>query len=387
MVKSTKTKTKEGLITTVKVVPKALDKATITSELDRAGQQCINNYFEQISWRYIQSEVSEQLSSNGSATYTGNVLFLKAQSRQFDELTYDKQLEQLTDRFFSIGRPLGWRSLTDDEDEADQAEIIKSVHMPDDIREHMSHIYNLDAQIRIIQDSIRGAIRSGFWKRHHCLLYGQPGCGKTETLLAFEKIIGSTKVVKLDATATTKAGAENLILELKPVPPIIIIEELEKCNPVNLPWLLGILDKRGEIIKTTGRKGYMRKEARCLCLGTVNNVDEFRNIMSGALASRFQHQIYFPRPTYAIMKQILEREIKEIEGGKMEWIEPALRQCIQFEACNDPRRAIAILDGGDRLLTEEYQKDLLAIRLAKKIDDQGVPIMEDGREPAQATNV
>src|SRR5207253_11168735 len=143
------------------------------------------------------------------------------------------------------------------------------------------------------------------WRvRSHCLLWGRPACGKTEILLAIERMLGREAVVKLDATMTSKAGAENLILELDSVPPILLIEELEKCDPANLPWLLGVLDQRGEIVKTVFRNAF-RKETKCLCLATANSLDLLERVHSGALASRFPNKIPCPRPSRAVLEKIL----------------------------------------------------------------------------------
>jgi hypothetical protein len=235
-----------------------------------------------------------------------------------------------------------------------------AVTIPTDWPRFFQHIYDREPQVRLILDTLNAAIASGWHVRNHCLLWGRPACGKTEILLAVERMLGAEAVLKLDATMTSKAGAENLLLELDAVPPVLLIEELEKCDPANLPWLLGVLDQRAEVIKTNARIGSVRKPARCLCLATVNDLDRFRMVLSGALASRFQHQIYCPRPNRTVLQMILLREI-QARSGKEAWIEPALDLCVQ-EGTDDPRRAIALLDGGDRLLTGEYQADWLAIR-------------------------
>jgi MoxR-like ATPase len=232
--------------------------------------------------------------------------------------------------------------------------------IPADWPRFFQHIYDREPQVRLILDTLRAAIASGWHVRNHCLLWGRPACGKTEILLSVEQMLGPDAVLKLDATMTSKAGAENLLLELDAVPPVLLIEELEKCDPANLPWLLGVLDQRGEVIKTNARIGSVRKPACCLCLATVNDLDRFRSVLSGALASRFQHQIYCPRPSRAVLRMILRREI-HARSGKDVWIEPALDLCAQ-EGTDDPRRAIALLDGGDRLLSGEYQADWLAVR-------------------------
>lgn len=239
--------------------------------------------------------------------------------------------------------------------------------IPSDIAPYFAHIFDRDAQARLIYSSIMAAKASQFKVRNHCLLYGKPACGKTETLLAFEKILGAENVLKLDATSTSKAGAENLLLEHDSIPPVIILEEAEKCNPTNLPWLLGIMDDRGEIIKTNARVGNVRKEAKCLILATVNNLHEFEGVMSGALASRFQHKIYFPRPSEAVLLKILQREVKAVNGNEA-WIPPILDYLQNVENNNDPRRAKALLDGRDKWLTGEYLSDLNTIRNAMKAD-------------------
>jgi hypothetical protein len=310
--------------------------------------------------------------------YKAKVIFRKMVLRQRDnaEEVFMKQWVDVLYRMVPYARGLGWEIELGSSSDAIKAQLANiekpqefNIKLPEEIESHFSHIYDRNPQIRIIYNAIQAAYESNFTVRHHCLLYGAPACAKSDTLLAFENMIGAENFVRLDATSTTKAGAENLILSLNPVPPFIIIEEIEKCNLVNLPWLLGVLDQRAEIIKTTARTGgALRKSARCLCFGTVNNLQEFKNMMSGALASRFQHKIYFPRPTREVLRKILEREVERIQGKK-EWIDPALDYCINVEKTNDPRRVISVLDGKDRLLTGEYQKDLQAIRQAMEQDE------------------
>lgn len=243
------------------------------------------------------------------------------------------------------------------------------ITLPSEIEPHFRHIYDRAAQIRIVYASIQNAVRTQFNKRSHCVLYGPPACGKTSILNAFRDMLGDENFVTLDATSTTKAGAENKLLDYDKVPPFIILEEIEKCNPGNLPWLLGVMDQRAEINKVNARTGTRRREAKCLCLATVNNIREFKTIMSGALASRFQHKVFCPRPSPQILRQILKREIAEI-GGDERWIEPALEYAVKEEKTSDPRRVISLLDGGDRLLTGEYQDDLRSIRLSMEGENQ-----------------
>src|SRR5712671_2533723 len=54
------------------------------------------------------------------------------------------------------------------------------VHIPPTWREVFSHLYERDAQIEIIHDAIEVAIESDWKHRFHVLLYGDPGCGKSD---------------------------------------------------------------------------------------------------------------------------------------------------------------------------------------------------------------
>lgn len=298
--------------------------------------------------------------------YRLRLVLTRTTRRTVEEATCRSQMDHIRERVLRAGRRWGW-CLAEGEVPASASEGTPSapaprlaVIIPTDWRRFFAHIFDREPQVRLLLDTLSAALASDWLARNHCLLYGPPGCGKTEILLALERMLGPDAVVKLDATMTSKAGAENLLLELAVVPPVLLIEELEKCDPANLPWLLGVLDQRGEVIKTNARIGSVRKEARCLCLATANDLGRFRSILSGALASRFQHQIYCPRPGRAVLRQILLREV-HARGGKEVWVEPALDLCVA-EGTDDPRRAIALLDGRDRLLTGEYQADWLAVR-------------------------
>ena len=89
--------------------------------------------------------------------------------------------------------------------------------------------------------------QSGFQNRNHCVLFGPPACGKSEILLAFKRLLGADAVMTFDATSTTEAGARRELRQLANIPPIPIVEEIEKTDERSLRWLLGVLDTRGEI--------------------------------------------------------------------------------------------------------------------------------------------
>lgn len=227
---------------------------------------------------------------------------------------------------------------------------------------HFAHLFERDSQIALVQSALDAYIASEYEDRFHSVLFGPPACGKTEILRSFHRMLGEDAVLTFDATSTTKAGAERILLETERIPPVLIVEEIEKTDENSLRWLLGVLDHRAEIRKVTFRT-IAAKSVKLLCLATVNDIALFRRVMDGALASRFSHHIHCPRPSRAVLQRILEREIERM-GGDVAWIAPALDWCLTHEPehrKNDPRRVITVcLSGRERLLTGEYQRHLAA---------------------------
>ena len=213
--------------------------------------------------------------------------------------------------------------------------------------------YGIESQIRMVLSSLKSSIDSGGKRMTHCVLFGPPACGKTSVLTTLEEIVGKHNVIKLDATTTTKAGVEKLFLNTV-IPPIIILEEVEKANEDWLRNWLSLLDERSEIRKVSHKETIV-KDIDILFFCTVNDSDKFNNLLDGALASRCKNKIYFPRPTEETIKKILFRDVQE-NGGKIEWVEPALLLAKELNI-DDPRVIISFLSGGDRLLDGSYQKD------------------------------
>lgn len=226
------------------------------------------------------------------------------------------------------------------------------------LAEHCRHLFERDPQIRIVERALNCAISSKFDDRPHVVLHGPPACGKTEILLAVRRALGPDRVLQFDATSTTKAGAEELLKLSEKIPPVILVEEIEKTDEKSLRWLLGVMDQRGEIRKTTFR-GSFHREVKCLCIATANNMALLKTLMDGALASRFVFQPQCQRPGRKVLQKICEREIERI-AGKAEWITPTLDYC-EASGTDDPRKVVAImLAGRDALLSGEFQKDLKA---------------------------
>lgn len=229
-------------------------------------------------------------------------------------------------------------------------------------------LYGVNPQIRIILSNIKRAHDTNGESRNHAVLFGHAGCGKTTTMFALEKMFGSSSVLKLDATSTTKAGIEKLFFsELESVPPLVFMEEAEKADPDALKIWLGALDDRGEIRKVNFRVNQLR-QIKVLFICTVNNKTMFDKMMgsdgsqAGALSSRCVTQVYYPRPSDSILYQILDKEIEE-KGGNKDWIEPAIKMAENLKV-TDPRIVKSYLAGGDRLLDGTYQRDWYEIQQA-----------------------
>lgn len=226
-------------------------------------------------------------------------------------------------------------------------------------------IYGRGAQIRSVLSSIWSFIVSGGQRTNHTLLFGKPACAKTQILLRILELFGDGAVLRLDATSTTRAGLEKLIFkQLKRIPPLFFMEEIEKADEQALRIWLGGMDDRHEFRKVNNNMCQVRK-VDFLALATANDKEKFDGMMGGrpnspgALSSRYVHQLLCPRPDKVQMRMILKRDIMRF-GGKINWVEPCMALA---EAMNtdDPRKVLGFLDGGDRLLDDSYQKDQLLI--------------------------
>jgi hypothetical protein len=229
------------------------------------------------------------------------------------------------------------------------------VEIPEDIDTYFSHLFGLGAQIRMVKRALRTAIESGWTKRENTVLYGPPGCGKSDVALSLKAALGGDAVWSLDASQLTDAGIIKALSEMDILPRVVVLEEAEKANQESIRSFLAMLDTRGEIRKVTAR-GAIQRETKVLAFCTVNDTDKFGKMLDGALASRFNNPVKFNRPDRTILTSILEREVKSVNGN-MEWIAPALDFCDKHNL-SDPRRVISVcLLGQDDLLTGEYQAD------------------------------
>jgi hypothetical protein len=234
------------------------------------------------------------------------------------------------------------------------------INIPDDYERHFDHLFGLEHQTRRIKRAMEAGLMSEpQWEhRLHCALIGPPGCGKSDICRTIKRMMGDEAVLEFDATATTAAGAIKELAEREILPRLLLIEEIEKADDKSLDPLLAMLDLRSEIRKTTAR-ATIQRDTKLFAIATVNNVDLFRRLKAGALASRFSNFIFFQRPNRDQLGLILQREILKVDGD-FAWIEPTLDYCLSQDI-TDPRSVIAIaMCGREMLVTGEYQEMLAA---------------------------
>jgi len=218
---------------------------------------------------------------------------------------------------------------------------------------NFGHLYGLEDFQDIIRSVLELAVMSDWKDRVNIALIGPPACGKTELCKAVKSAVGDESVLEYDATSTSMAGAQEQLGQLEELPRVLVLEEIEKAPESALPWLLSVLDLRGEVRKKTTRSD-IAKSVHMVGICTVNDESKFKAVASGALASRFSMPLYFTRPPREILWKILKREVDKI-GGSVEWIDPALDFAEELDRDKtgliDPRKLIAIcLTGRERLL-------------------------------------
>lgn len=348
----------------VKTANRRLDKGVCRQQVAHAINRALAGKRAHL-WSAGKIRLTEE--ANGQLGYTAAVSFTRIGRNASPEIL-DRQFARMLEIAHVAVRSRGWfppdasrpePATTEPGEPAKPQSGYADVRINTDPTGYFSHLYERDAQVEMVLSAVRRYVESDFADRFHGILYGPPACGKTEVLRSLARMVGSDAVLHFDATSTTKAGAERTLLETADIPPILCIEEIEKTDEHSLRWLLGVLDFRGEVRKVTHRSTAVR-EVKLLCLATVNDMDLFKRIMDGALASRFTHKIKCPRPSRDALEKILLREIGRT-GGDLAWIKPALDWCVDEEKTNDPRRIIAVcLCGGDKLLTGEYQEYLRA---------------------------
>lgn len=229
--------------------------------------------------------------------------------------------------------------------------------IPEDWDSHFTHLYGLEDHIERVRLALEEGIRSGWVHRFSAVLYGPPGCGKSDVAESIAQALGDDAVIRYSATETTGAGAVSDILSREVLPRVVVVEEAEKADPKALDWLLAILDIRGEVRKVTARENVQR-DAKMFAIATVNDMELFQTLRAGALASRFTTEVAFKRPSRETLAAILRRELAKTTDGNEAWIDPCLDYCESIDL-TDPRQVQAhCLCGRDRWLDGSYVKML-----------------------------
>ena len=101
-----------------------------------------------------------------------------------------------------------------------------------DRKSFFDHLYDRDHHINRMMAALQTAAQTDFQKRYHVVLYGPPGCGKSDILLSAGRMMGKENEAyfKFDATSTTQAMALDILLKSDYIPPVLLVEEIEKTD-------------------------------------------------------------------------------------------------------------------------------------------------------------
>lgn len=240
------------------------------------------------------------------------------------------------------------------------------------LKSFFAGVYEREAHIRMIHDSMKMYIRSDGERRSHVLLEGEPASCKTTLLERFKQFYESDiedeteRVAFIDGPTMSKAGLENWMMQMAvsgKLPEIVCVEEIEKQNMDNLLTLLSVMGS-GYIMKTNARIGRLKQLAKCVIWATCNDKQLLRSFRNGALWSRFTHKLHCKRPSRELMQKILHDEVTKCNGNPS-WVTAIMDFAYEGMVAAtgrpmiDPRAVLGLLDGGDRLLDGSYQRDYL----------------------------
>jgi hypothetical protein len=242
-------------------------------------------------------------------------------------------------------------------------------------------------------------IENGFAVRSHALLIGKPGAAKSYTLQCAAKLFPNDGAIMwIDGTAMTSAGIIDALKDAETMPRYIFVEEIDKADSAACAVLLGIMDKHGEIRKTTYRDK-VEKECRCVVFATANSMERMAKIADGALLSRFGgNPITYKRGEEEVLRRILHRELNDLnravcirpvektdKAGKVthspcgtckeckrrgRWIDETIKFCMDNKntlAADtlDPRFVIDLCIGLSRDKNGTYLEDVLATSIKR----------------------
>lgn len=226
------------------------------------------------------------------------------------------------------------------------------VEIPDNWESFFDHLYGLEFKVEMARDALEAGIMSQWNNRFHTVFYGPPGCGKSDICQSIKRALGEDAVMEFDATATTGAGAIKDLAEREILPRVMIVEEIEKADEKALSFLLSVMDMRAEIRKVTAR-ATIERSTKLFIIATVNNMDLFKKMAAGALASRFSTKVKFGRPSREQLEMILQREVAKVQGD-FAWIDPCLNYCDK-QHITDPRQVSALcLTGRDKWINGRF---------------------------------
>lgn len=331
----------------------------------------------------------EEIDDNGQKKYRYEVEMILTKKKIRSEEATQKQFATLTDELSRKAQQDGWKLKLDDVGtetlDSGLEKIVRPVFIvpeltPEVMTKYFDGIFEREAHIRVIHDAVKSSIdsiskhnsnSSAEICRSHILLKGKPaGCKTTlfERFIAWYGADGVQRAQLIDGQTMSKAGLENWILEkaaTNELPEIIVIEEIEKLPIDNLLPLISIMGS-GYLAKLNARIGFRRESTPVIIWATCNNDKIIREFREGVLWSRFTHRLHCARPSKLLMKEILLRRIRSLQGNEL-WADKILEFAYETwykvtgKKIDDPREILGFLDGKDRLLDGSYQKDMLEI--------------------------